>query len=94
MPTPALLSGMDANLAHSAALTLEIIRREGPQTRPDLAAMTGLGRTALTQRLTVLQEAGLVIEGEYGESTGGRNPRLLPRPSAARPVRGSRRLRR
>ena len=77
MPTPALLSGMDANLAHSAALTLEIIRREGPQTRPDLAAKTGLGRTALTQRLTVLQEAGLVIEGEYGESTGGRNPRLL-----------------
>jgi predicted NBD/HSP70 family sugar kinase len=77
MPTPALLSGMDANLAHSAALTLEIIRRQGPQTRPDLAAKTGLGRTALTQRLTVLQKAGLVMEGEYGESTGGRNPRLL-----------------
>lgn len=77
MPTPALLSGMDANLAHSAALTLDIIRRQGPQTRPELAAKTGLGRTALTQRLTVLQEAGLVMEGEYGESTGGRNPRLL-----------------
>lgn len=77
MPTPALLSGTDANLAHSAALTLDVIRREGPQTRPDLAAKTGLGRTALTQRLTVLQEAGLVKEGEYGESTGGRNPRLL-----------------
>ncbi len=77
MPTPALLSGMDANLAHSAALTLDIIRRQGPQTRPELAAKTGLGRTALTQRLTVLQESGLVMEGEYGESTGGRNPRLL-----------------
>ncbi|MBD2761785.1 ROK family transcriptional regulator [Kocuria sp. cx-116] len=77
MPTPALLSGMDANLAHSAALTLDIIRRQGPQTRPELAAKTGLGRTALTQRLAVLQEAGLVMEGEYGESTGGRNPRLL-----------------
>lgn len=77
MPTPTLLSGTDANLAHSAALTLGVIRREGPQTRPDLAVKTGLGRTAVAQRLTVLQEAGLVMEGEYGESTGGRNPRLL-----------------
>lgn len=77
MPTPALVSGVDANLARSAALALEVIRRDGPQTRPALAATMGLGRTALTQRLTVLQEAGLVMEGEYGESTGGRNPRLL-----------------
>lgn len=77
MPSRALLSGTDANLARSAALTLEFIRRDGPQSRPDLAIKTGLGRTALTQRLTVLQEAGLVMEGEYGESTGGRNPRLL-----------------
>lgn len=77
MSAPARLSGMDANLAHSAALTLGIIRREGPQTRPDLAVKTGLGRTALAQRVAVLQEAGLVMDGEYGESTGGRNPRLL-----------------
>ncbi|MEF3120379.1 ROK family transcriptional regulator [Kocuria flava] len=77
MPTTALLTGTDANLAHSAALALEIIRRNGPQTRPDLAAETGLGRTALTQRIALLQEAGLLSEGEYGESTGGRHPRLL-----------------
>lgn len=86
MPTPSLVSGVDANLARSAALALEVIRRDGPQTRPALAATMGLGRTALTQRLTVLQEAGLVMEGEYGESTGGRNPRLLrstPQPGSS-----------
>nr|WP_132876701.1 ROK family protein [Tamaricihabitans halophyticus] len=46
-------------------------------TRPLLSEHTGLGRTAITQRITTLLDVGLLEEGELNPSTGGRQARAL-----------------
>lgn len=56
---------------------LDLIRFSRANTRPDLARVTGLGRTVVTQRVSDLMRAGLVIEGSEAESTGGRRSRRL-----------------
>jgi glucokinase-like ROK family protein len=64
-------------LLESYGRLLELVRTEQAQTRPALSARTGLGRTAITQRITTLLEAGLLEEGELNPSTGGRQARTL-----------------
>ena len=59
------------------ALLLNLIRAGDARTRPELARISGLGRTAVSRRLGLLVDAGLVSEGELGPSTGGRAPRRL-----------------
>jgi glucokinase-like ROK family protein len=56
---------------------LDLIRFGEANTRPEIARVTGLGRTVVTQRVTDLLDSGLVIEGVPGESTGGRPSRSL-----------------
>ncbi|WP_127131137.1 ROK family protein [Georgenia sp. SYP-B2076] len=56
---------------------LDLIRDGRASTRPGVARLSGLGRTATTQRLTQLIEARLIEEGPLGASTGGRAPREL-----------------
>ncbi|MEV7230120.1 MULTISPECIES: ROK family protein [Polymorphospora] len=55
---------------------LDLVRR-GARTRPELVQRTGLGRKVVTQRVVQLADSGLVAEGDYGPSTGGRAPREL-----------------
>jgi glucokinase-like ROK family protein len=56
---------------------LDLIRFSQANTRPDLARVTGLGRTVVTQRVSALMDAGLVAEASMAESTGGRRSRRL-----------------
>jgi predicted NBD/HSP70 family sugar kinase len=56
---------------------LQLIRRADGTTRADLAALTGLARSTISQRLGQLQAQGLLRELDGGESTGGRPPSML-----------------
>lgn len=49
-----------------------LIRARGEITRTEIAALTGLSRTAVGARLSVLLDSGLVKECEPAASTGGR----------------------
>jgi predicted NBD/HSP70 family sugar kinase len=53
---------------------LELIRRNEAQTRADLAELTGLSRSTVTQRLETLLAHGLIRSGGDALSTGGRRP--------------------
>ncbi|MBB6351716.1 ROK family transcriptional regulator [Nonomuraea muscovyensis] len=56
---------------------LTLIGAGSATTRSDLARLTGLARSTISQRVDALIESGLVEETENGESTGGRPPRQL-----------------
>ncbi|SFW85400.1 ROK family protein [Amycolatopsis australiensis] len=56
---------------------LDLVRSGAARTRPELGRRSGLGRTAISQRIGHLMSAGLVEDGELGASTGGRAPREL-----------------
>ncbi|MFI7443741.1 ROK family transcriptional regulator [Nonomuraea indica] len=56
---------------------LTLIGAGSATTRSDLARLTGLARSTISQRVDALIECGLVEETENGESTGGRPPRQL-----------------
>jgi predicted NBD/HSP70 family sugar kinase len=56
---------------------LELIRTEGPLSRSDLARKLQLSQPTISRIVNPLIEAGLVIEGKQGDSSGGRRPILL-----------------
>ena len=56
---------------------LDAVRRSGPCSRGEVASRTGLSRAVVSQRIIELMKRGLVEEGEFGVSSGGRMPRLL-----------------
>ncbi len=56
---------------------LELIRRGRATTRGDVLETTGLSRMTVAQRLDALLAAGMIVEGETGEATGGRRRRSL-----------------
>ena len=56
---------------------LELIRQEDGLTRADLAEMTGLARSTVTQRVDLLLADDLVVEAGEARSTGGRPPIIL-----------------
>jgi glucokinase-like ROK family protein len=62
---------------------LDYVRTQGSTTRPNLVRATGLSRAVVTQRVAELLDYGLLVEGELGQSTGGRAPRLLRFPGEA-----------
>lgn len=59
----------------SLATVLDLVRATGSTTRSELSRTSGLGRSVVTQRLGTLLDAGLVEEGAFAASTGGRMPR-------------------
>jgi glucokinase-like ROK family protein len=61
----------------SLVAVLDEIRGRHAKTRPELIERTGLTRAIVAQRVQELIDHGLVEEGETGESSGGRAPRLL-----------------
>lgn len=67
----------------TAGAILELIRRGEVTTRAEVAAATGLSRTAVTARLTALLASGLIVEGAEARSTGGRPPVQLQFNAAA-----------
>src|SRR2546427_679418 len=66
MVDPATLSPLLRHIAHGTAVT-----------RADLARVTSLSRSTVTQRVDTLMNAGLVVEGGIAPSGGGRPGVLL-----------------
>jgi glucokinase-like ROK family protein len=56
---------------------LSLIRQGRATTRADLAALTGMARSTVAQRVQALIAGQLVYESEEGASTGGRPPRTF-----------------
>lgn len=56
---------------------LELIRERGPISRSDLARLLRLSPPTITRIVNPLIEDGLVLEGDPGDSKGGRRPILL-----------------
>lgn len=71
------MAGGGASALPTAGGVLDLIRRGEVRTRADVAAVTGLSRTAVTARLSALLGAGLVLEGGEAPSTGGRPAAFL-----------------
>jgi predicted NBD/HSP70 family sugar kinase len=67
----------ERKVSGSTGEILRAIREGRAQTRADLAALTGLGRSTVAQRVGSLIASGLVVEAGDGESTGGRPPTVL-----------------
>jgi predicted NBD/HSP70 family sugar kinase len=63
--------------ATSRGLVLDLIRSEGPISRPELAEATGLTQATMSTLVRQLVADGLVLETGLGESTGGRIPVML-----------------
>jgi len=56
---------------------LDIIRRHGPISRIEIAELTGLTPATITNITSELIDSNLIIEGETGDSSGGRRPIML-----------------
>ena len=56
---------------------LDLIRQGRATTRGDVLEATGLSRVTISQRLDALLAAGMIVEGETSEATGGRRRRSL-----------------
>ena len=63
--------------AGSAGVLLKLIRSGKAATRSELAELTGLARSTVTQRIELLMAAGLISEVGDAPSTGGRPPSIL-----------------
>ncbi|PRY01556.1 ROK family transcriptional regulator [Allonocardiopsis opalescens] len=80
MPSPSgSPNGLSANRVESGSPgdVLQLIRRGAATSRTDLARLTGLARSTISQRVDALIAHGLAVETDDGESTGGRPPKLL-----------------
>jgi predicted NBD/HSP70 family sugar kinase len=56
---------------------LNLIRTEGPISRPQLASLSGLSLVTVIKITAGLLERNLILERDYAESTGGRRAGLL-----------------
>ena len=56
---------------------LNIIRKRGPISRSEIAEITGLTPATITNITSELIDNNLIIEGESGDSSGGRKPIML-----------------
>jgi glucokinase-like ROK family protein len=69
--------GLGSEQLDTLVTVLDLVRAGAVRTRPELGRRAGLGRTVVTQRLAQLIDCGLVEDGDFGPSTGGRAPREL-----------------
>lgn len=67
----------DPLLVDSLMRVLGLLRSQTVTTRPELAQASGYGRTLLNQRLSLLEQFGLVDNGKLLPSARGRSPREL-----------------
>ncbi|HVM23826.1 MAG TPA: ROK family transcriptional regulator [Candidatus Limnocylindrales bacterium] len=56
---------------------LDEVRHARSRSRSEIVARTGLSRGIVAQRVAELIDLGLVVEGSFGPSTGGRPPRHI-----------------
>ena len=64
---------------HVAGLVrvLDSVRLGRVTTKPEAVRFTGMGRNVVSQRVTQLLDAGLLVTGQLQPSSGGRSPREL-----------------
>src|SRR6476620_4123134 len=62
---------------HNSNLVLKTIYDQGRVSRADVARLTHLTRTSVSEMVAELHERGLVEEVGMGQSIGGRSPILL-----------------
>jgi predicted NBD/HSP70 family sugar kinase/biotin operon repressor len=63
--------------SHNSTLVLKTIYDQGRVSRADVARLTNLTRTSVSELVSELQARGLVEEVGMGQSLGGRSPILL-----------------
>jgi predicted NBD/HSP70 family sugar kinase len=68
---------LEVFMPHGPGDVLSLIRHGRAQTRGDVLELTGLSRMTISQRLADLLAAGMVVEGDTTEATGGRRRRRL-----------------
>jgi glucokinase-like ROK family protein len=73
----ALSTAMAGDQLGSLVTVLDLVRTGQARTRPEIVRLTGLGRNLVAHRIGQLIGCGLVLEGDLGQSTGGRAPREL-----------------
>ena len=56
---------------------VNMVRTGEATTRPEIGKVTGLGRGVVSQRVDQAIKMGLLADGEFGASSGGRQPRKL-----------------
>lgn len=56
---------------------LHYIKKHGPISRTDIWKQMDVSRASVTQVVRQLQENHLIVEGDEGESTGGRKPQYI-----------------
>ncbi|MCM3667005.1 ROK family transcriptional regulator [Mesobacillus subterraneus] len=59
------------------SIILDIIRKSGPISRSDIAKKTKLSPTTVASAVNDLINDGMVMDGEAGQSSGGRRPILV-----------------
>jgi len=64
-------------MLNSAGALLQLVRSGEAGTRSELAALTGLARSTISQRVDRLIEHGYLIDAGEGPSSGGRPPTVL-----------------
>lgn len=68
---------LDADGADYLAQIITFVRRAHSTTRPEISHYTSLSRTLSTKFIDIACELNLISNGELGQSTGGRAPRML-----------------
>ena len=76
--------------AMNRRLILNLLRREGPKSRAELAVSTGLSPATVTFVVADLLEEGFVIEGAASRGATGRRPTADASPPTSRPPRRER----
>ncbi|MFC3994718.1 ROK family protein [Nocardiopsis sediminis] len=84
--TPGQVSPGAAPAAPGAGTLLRLLRDGRPRTRSELAGVTGLARSTVTQRIDALLAGGLIGPAGEAASTGGRPPTTFAFVPSARVV--------
>ncbi len=85
-PSPVRVPPAAAPAAPGAGTLLRLLRDGRPRTRSELAGVTGLARSTVTQRVDALLAAGLIGPAGEAASTGGRPPTTFAFVPSARVV--------
>lgn len=65
------------DVTDSLITIIDLVRTKLASSRPEIGRISNFGRSIVSQRVEEAIELGLLVEGELGESNGGRAPRVL-----------------
>jgi hypothetical protein len=70
-------SKVEVDDPQSLSKVLLSVQKSTATSRPEIARITGLGRTLVAKHVDIALKLKIISEGDFGSSTGGRVPRLL-----------------